>query len=636
MVQIRVTGRHSVLSVGDARRLIQQVLTDANIQVTPEDQVDTRILSGGFSGAMVALVWAPNMDPFVIKASEQTDALHEFEHRQQLTGSDHWLARHSLDQVFGPVRVEHVDTSADWSCICYRYVGSRTYADLESFGDFATFLFNYVLATNPDTTPAGVNVSACLRHAVESLVSGGPISLEKAGRSLTHYLPKIPWETGIQSALIVAASLWSDVDELRDFRTWYEEASEAIRVAPVADLRQLHGDARLANILVDSAHGRVELIDFGNGREGHIFEDLCRFELDLLLSTAPRRPGGRELVQDDTLTTFGFALREDLSLRDLDPADNRHAKCLKLWRNELVGILHGTALPGAAVMYRWFLLVECLRRLRWVGNNGEQNAGVDTATLLRMICALRRRLSGAAQTSDPITTSLDSLRVLHCVGAFVPLAGSERSTNNKRNEVKKAAIVDAKHKHSTVRVLAETGHSYLSHRGALNSEIRGLLAAGGSLQILCHNPYFIEAQGISLSYGLDRRGPKAGLAALDDELSHKFDDSFRGYKSLYEEFGDLIELRVARFGIGATALITEDSCFYEPYFRAQRRRRERLLFDTFELQFKSTSVHIKTLLEETFDFHWGNSDSAQRLPDLERQCAILMEKVFQMWHGPES
>lgn len=103
---------------------------------------------------------------------------------------------------------------------------------------------------------------------------------------------------------------------------------------------------------------------------------------------------------------------------------------------------------------------------------------------------------------------------------------------------------------------------------------------------------------------------------------------------LKERYKHLVNVRYARFGIGFTALISRDTCFFEPYFRSVRRRRDQVLFDTFELQFRLTAdSHIRTLLQETFDFHWKHSDPAEDLKALEKKWQTVRRHVFQVWRG---
>ena len=629
--QINTTGAHPHLGGRDVRRLINKVLGSVEAADEPANGIPVRLLPGGYSGSLVAIVWMREAEPIVIKAGPTKEVMREFTRRNERIGPDEWLAERQLDQTFGPIDVDIDGTLSRWSALCYRYVGGKTQHELQHYSDLGGVLESFVADADRDNAPSAASVQACLRRTAEQLVGGDGATAESHGRDLSSYLPSVPWDDGIRAAINVANSLWPDLAELQRFPEWYAEASSAAGMAPVADERTLHGDARLANILVNWVEADVHLVDYGNGRPGHLFEDLVRLELDLLIVTAARDENDQEILQDDLLRTFNFALRDVFSLHHTELND-RSIRCLQMWRQQLVAAVPHLGAQGTAVMYRWFLLVECLKRLRWVADNGPVVARIDAPTLLRLICLLRARISGAIQDSlAPISTPADALRALHCTAAFVPTQGRERSVNEKRNFAKRSAILEAAAHKGAVQLIAETGQSYLSTRGAFGSEVRQLLAGGGSLEVVVCNPNFIEAYGISLSFGPTSDGMQGIQSELHQDLAYKIAESLRGYQLLREEFGERVEVRFARFGVGASVLIAHSSYFFEPYFRAPRTRRLRVLFDTFELQFRSTSVHIKTLVEEAFAFHWAHSDSADDVGEFESQFRTIRNTMLQLW-----
>jgi phosphotransferase family enzyme len=636
-LEIRLTGQHPVLGGGDIRRIINEVAqTMASHSPTTDGEiVHVRLLPGGFSGAMVAILSLPGVSPLIVKSGPLYEMENEIGTRSRHAGDDPELAARGLAGLVGSLDVEIDNRIVRWGIICYRYVGGLSFRELENFSDIAYFLRSFVSESDRDKAPSETSVRACLRETAELLTKGEGLSPEKEGRTLSSYLRPVEWGNNIRASLTMAASLWPDISELADFEHWFTDASNAIAVAPISDSRLLHGDARLANILIDSVHTRIHLIDFGNGRIGHLFEDLARFELDMILTTARRHPESIDLVQDELLKTFALALREGFGLWDVQTTI-RPERCLKLWREELAGVLSGAALPGMSMMYRWFLLVECLTRLRWVGTNGPQAAGVDAPSLLRVICALRKRLSGDEDPAAlPISTPSDGMRVLHCVATFVPTRGSERSVNEKRNAIKRASLEAAARRSATVRLMAETGQSYLSSRGVFSSQIRELLLAGGSFQAVICNPAFLEAYGISASFEPDMRRVRnwPESYALNEDLRNKFGESVRGFQMLRDNFGPLVDVRVARFGLGATILMTDEDYFYEPYFRTVRKRRQELLFDSFEMQFRSGSLHARTLLQETFEFHWEQSEALMDQTSMETRWSQVRSAVFQVWRS---
>lgn len=120
------------------------------------------------------------------------------------------------------------------------------------------------------------------------------------------------------------------------------------------------------------------------------------------------------------------------------------------------------------------------------------------------------------------------------------------------------------------------------------------------------------------------------------DLQRKCDDSIDGYRLLREQFGPLVELRLARFGLAATILLTDSALFYEPYFRARRVRRQQVLFDSFELQFDTTGLHARTLLEETFEFYWRNSDDLESQRPREPDLDALRRQFLSLWDRSRS
>ena len=137
-------------------------------------------------------------------------------------------------------------------------------------------------------------------------------------------------------------------------REWWDDQITRL-VDPVHDSRILHGDPRLANIIVDSTRSTVTLIDYANGRRGHVFEDFARFELDLLFRCVPRAEGLDEIDRGCLLDFLGFLLKDQLDLGDETEAD-RSLKCLRLWRRAMVHQLGLLTKHGALQMYRCFLL----------------------------------------------------------------------------------------------------------------------------------------------------------------------------------------------------------------------------------------------------------------------------------------
>ncbi|WP_091053745.1 phosphotransferase [Glycomyces sambucus] len=588
-----IVGKHDAISNGEVRHLITRALLEA---VSTED-LSVRILRGGYSDALVALCASSELSPVVLKFGPMEKI--EAEHRNRLAymGEDAWLEEHGLNELFAPVEIEIEHRKVEWSMIAYRYRGGGSFEELKHFNDFEGFIGSYLWSSDRDAAPSDNTVSECFRAmaftlgADRGITQGGPL------QSLAEYVPSVDWEEGVSAVIRTAAAFCPDLNELNGLREWWDENLNGVLFAPVHDRRRLHGDARFANVLVDDVRSEVHLIDFGSGRLGHVFEDFARFELDLLFKSVPKVNGSQEVDRAQLVTAVNFVLRDEVNLGN-EELSSRSLKCLRLWRNAMCRSFPQLKHSGGLMMYRWFLLGECLKRTTWVN--------IDTAVLIFTICALRQYLSDGALDSTWISNAPQSLASqLQCRAAYVPTRGSERLVNNMRNDAKKGALSDHDRRKSAVRLLAETGQSYLSPRGVFSNEVRDVLRDGGRLQVVILNPLLTEYLGLSACYG----GSGEDGYQANELLERKTQESIRGYQILEAEFGTAVELRLARFGLAQTILLTSGSSFLEPYFRYARIERERLLFDSFELELEGTGTHSRSLLEETFSFHWAHSDT---------------------------
>ncbi|MEV0648949.1 hypothetical protein AB0I28_27220 [Phytomonospora sp. NPDC050363] len=592
---MQIIGSHPAITGGDIRRLVSSL--PISRPVGGEHAETVRLLAGGYSGSLVALVWPGAADPLVVKCGPQEQIIAEHSRRREYEGEDTWLHREGLDGISDPVEVSVGGKDVVWRVIAYRYIGARSFEELTHFSDFEGFVKTYLWSANRDVAASDDTLRACFR-AISAKLGTSHTSTTALSQPLTRYLGAIRWDSGILAVLNTAKSFCPDLPNLNGFREWWDEQVSTVRLAPVHDDRKLHGDARFANVLVDSVHAEVEVIDFEHVKRGHVFEDFARFEMDLLFRTVPRvDDDSQELDRSEMIGVLDFLLRDGLFFETEDRDEPRHLKCFRLWRHSMSQVLPQIVQPGALMMYRWFLLRECLKRTRWLDT--------DITAVVYTICALRKHLSGDAGTAAWISTAPQTIAsALHCQAVYAATPGSERRVNNRRNQAKKAAIAGPPKRISTIRLLAETGQSYLSPRGVLHDEVEDALANGSGLQIVICNPAVPEYFGLSESYG---RSDDGAYQAHPDLLS-KTQESIRGYSMLRQEYGNRIELRLSRFGLGATVLLTHDASFYEPYFRVPRALRQRHLFDSFELQFDAAGAHSRRLLEGTFDFYWHNSD----------------------------
>jgi hypothetical protein len=280
-------------------------------------------------------------------------------------------------------------------------------------------------------------------------------------------------------------------------------------------------------------------------------------------------------------------------------------------------------------MYRWFLLAEVLKRLLWFEEVFASAEG--RILLLRAVLMLRRALedqSRPERAKDPTLPGLDAVSrlglALGCTAAYIPDDKNFQATNESRNAAKRRALESAARKRQTVRLIAETGYSYLCSHGPFYQHVQQLILESGRFHVLLANPSFVEAHGISAAYREPNRLNPLGLHPI-------FVEKFGLIESTIPLLPpERIEIRFSRYGIPATVLITDDVIFYEPYFRNDRRNRETRLFDTFELQLE-TDGHARKLIEDDFQFRWDNADTYDVLKNLRPEYEQALASLVSLW-----
>ena len=392
----------------------------------------------------------------------------------------------------------------------------------------------------------------------------------------------------------------------------------------------LHGDMRFANVLVNRTTADVELIDFGNSVEGHVFRDLARFECDLLLRVVPPPTENEKSLrlssEDRRMRTLERAFDPQVHIiHDPDDSENPQMAALRILRETYDKYWHISSDEGRRRMYTWFLFAEILKRLMWTGDVFSTLEG--RRALLCSVVMLKRAVSNQEIGVPGISSVSGISRLLSCTALYVPSRGYEATVNRERNAAKRTALQRAGSQGATVKVLAETGNSFLHFRGPFYPEVEALLESG-RLQVVLANPKFVESHGISVAY----KDP----SSLDDFeihplLKQKFAESFQGYETLRAHSGPKLQIRIARYGIGATLLATDDEIFFEPYFRSDRSRRHRRLFETFELRFSARNDHIRELFDEHFSFFWNNSDPLDIESDHGRRYLTLLADITTIW-----
>ena len=129
------------------------------------------------------------------------------------------------------------------------------------------------------------------------------------------------------------------------------------------DSRLVHGDPRFANIMVNPIARTVELIDFGAGAPGrHVFHDLARFEVDVLLRTTPTSPRKKSTRTTEIQLRVAALLAENKGTAPPTSPEVRIASVWRSVRDSRFGQLHNDE-PRA--LYALFIANELLRRLKW-------------------------------------------------------------------------------------------------------------------------------------------------------------------------------------------------------------------------------------------------------------------------------
>ena len=181
--------------------------------------------------------------------------------------------------------------------------------------------------------------------------------------------------------------------------------------------------------------------------------------------------------------------------------------------------------------------------------------------------------------------------LLGCAHIWVPVKGNERQENEARNQMKLSAISESTG--VKIRLLAQTGYSFLCSRGIFYTQMWKHLDQDGTLDILI--------PGLSMG----------DIILTKEEIQNKeakYAMSMNGYSRLKKEFGDQINLKTIDFDIPATILITKNFCFFEPYTGITADR-EKLLFISFEMLFdKRIAEHGYNLMKKYFSHLYSKAE----------------------------
>ncbi len=198
-----------------------------------------------------------------------------------------------------------------------------------------------------------------------------------------------------------------------------------------------------------------------------------------------------------------------------------------------------------------------------------------------------------------------------------------KEDNDKRNEKKKACLAGARH----IKLLARAGNSYLNEEAQrFYTPLYNCLEQGGTAEIILANPY--SEMGYYLTLGdvntrvcnetiLERWNKSDARKAADAKRAitaienarwvSTLNTAINGYLELKEQFGDRIVLRMSKYEINCTLLITESTAFFEPYIHCTGSTRG---MNAFEVQMgnRNGQMDIYGSINQYFTFMWNLSE----------------------------
>lgn len=342
-----------------------------------------RELSGGKSGAQAAL-FMPDKDAIVLKWNLLEEILKESEVRKA-----RWQTAKSQRPEHDPLHVlrergaTHIairprpETGELFGVMAYPYLGPTD--SRGRVGDFQWLVRDRYIKDDFDIQEA---FELLLRHFDDFPVNDG----KTADSTITINLPDLAeWDKYFAAANALATTGFSQrtMDDLDD---WVNVLVGRQHEPSIPDSRVLHGDPRFSNIMIDTRAGshRVNLIDFGAGDPeggGHVFRDLARFEVDLLLRTTPCRGSRTQEISERGRVLFGAA-QAALS-------DDKRVKIAEKWRIARRNRFSRIDDTEVRELHAIFVAMELLRRLKWHSElHGDADSGATIAELFRAVSVL--------------------------------------------------------------------------------------------------------------------------------------------------------------------------------------------------------------------------------------------------------
>lgn len=541
-------------------------------------------LAGGYSGAEVFLAWINGMPPVVMKRGQATYIEAEHEGRKSQYSREPDLEALRLDHL-GEI---HSEDGLQLRCMAYMFDGGANYGEMRRRMDFDAYLNNFIDPGIPIES-----LSECLRQVTERVWRTPQEESRSSPLPLSEYLPTISWP-GTTNTLEIVGGLLPMAPGLKDFQAWFETHSSLVRIAPVHDRRPIHGDLWSGNVLVDTVKSDVYVIDYGNSRLAHGFQDLARFEIDIILRAGSTRPQVTPELRVVAMRNAAMSLLPAPS----EPMDALIP--LRYWRDVTAEATPTLAAPGGFEMYRWFLLAELLKRIRWVTPSANA-IDADGGTLLQCILTVQSAIDPDRKEAPSVRAPGQLQQQLGLIDVYLPVRGQERRVNHTRNARKANALRRSAGPKGLVKLLAETGHSYLNQRGVFADDVRALLDGGGHIQVT----------HLARDFALTRiqNNPLDSHSNVED-FQRKHDEAVEGYQILREEYPYQVVLKHIGRELAATILATSQSLFYEPYLASESSKRTRVLFDTFEFELSSADQnHLTGLLQDHLDYIHSQAES---------------------------
>lgn len=647
---------------------IEQVIHDF-FKIDPKNTVWYE-MDTGFSGTLVILVSLltghDDSNKYVLKIGPVSDIKAEIENRIKFA-DDHPKLKESLRKLSekGFVGSGTELNFGHISCLAmvYEYYGPMISEESDDYCSYYDIFDDFVNVK--DFVANDRLLKTWIGALLEELE---PQQIKKLpDERFKSVLPKWNFDDGLSAILKTVAALVPYGDELKTLDEWWITSIDGDTNLYWRDDRFIHGDLRFANIISTKTDPHfVQIIDFANVHSGHVLFDLARFECDLLFRIVPKNITNRKSNHDEEvrlsseklrMTTLRQAFGGDFLCENMDGVEdeeellflrNPHLKALQILRKEYDrkwSLRNG----NHHNLYRWFLLAEILRRLRWLDSDFVESS--TRIALLHSILMLKQAISkqnsGDMQGSwkpliPEFVSALNLTQRLGCVGAFVPMRSDVQLVNRSRNREKEKEIQNTADLGSAgiVQLIAETGNSYFnSDPDRFRSAIETLLRKGGKFQAVITGKYFIEAHGISKAYR--RPTPPADPSLRDTQLDNMWlqkwynsIESEAGYYSFEDQYikDEKIEVKISRYGIPATILITKNAIFFEPYLKSDRLRRAHDLLDTFELKIETQDWTKRAIFEETFDFYYKNSDPLTKYLDHRTEYLDILRALIKLWN----